>query len=415
MQDLFHNLYDSHVHFLSVGILASGLKLHEANSLSDLKKIQLQPNYFFADWLYGFGWDENRWQNEKPHKKILDEVFPNFPVFFSRVDGHSSWLNSTALKLLAIDNCESGLLTGKDHFQALKKIPAPNEKQLDYFISSAQDIFLKQGFTHVRDLSTTERLWDGLQLLFNENKLKIAYEGNKTIDSIDELKSAMIEIKKMKATENSQMRILGIKIFYDGSLGSETAYISQPYFSDQTKGFGKKFWKSTDLKIAMKEIWQSGFEISVHCIGDQSIDEVIDVAREVSAEGILGRLNIEHAQLVRPETIKKMKPLHVRCFMQPCHWLSDQKWLKQKLPELYQYSFPWEALRRLNIPIHFGSDAPIENASLKNNFQALIQSAKWGIPELKKPWKQFFEHPDKGFYPCTTEIKEDSIEINRIG
>lgn len=398
MQTEYHNLYDSHVHFLSVGRLASGLKLQEVNSVLELKKTQIKDEYFLSDWLYGFGWNENNWLNEKPHRKILDEVFPNFPVFFSRVDGHSSWLNSKALERLNIKNNETGLLSGKDHFQNLQRLPEPNFQQVEYFILQAQSEFLKAGFTHVRDLSTNLQVWNCLNQLSNQHKLNIAYEGNRTVDSAEQFAEGLKDLQAMKLSENHQLRILGIKVFYDGSLGSETAYLSENYYQDVRKGQGKTFWSKVDLQECMKMTWQAEFEFSVHCIGDQAIDDVVEIARQLSAQGVLGRLNIEHAEIVRSETIKKMKPLHVRCFMQPCHWLSDQKWLKEKLPHLYQNSFPWEAFRRLNIPIHFGSDAPVEPISLNDNLRALIESPDWGVPELKKPWNKYFEHPDKNFF-----------------
>ncbi len=415
MQIAYHNLYDSHVHFLSVGMLASGLKLQAANSVLGLKKIQIKNEYFMSEWLYGFGWNENNWVDEKPHRKLLDEVFPDFPVFFSRVDGHSSWLNSMALHRLNIKNSETGILTGKDHFHNLQKLPVPNEKQIEIFLLQAQSEFLKAGFTHVRDLSTTIEIWNCLNELYHQEKLNIAFEGNRTVNSLADFQSGLTEIQLMKQTENNQMRILGIKVFCDGSLGSESAYLSDNYYRDANKGHGKIFWQKNDMQECMKKTWQAGFEFSVHCIGDQAIDDVVEIARKLSAQGVLGRLNIEHAEIVRSETIKKMKPLHVRCFMQPCHWLNDQRWLKEKLPHLYQFCFPWEALRRMNIPIHFGSDAPVEPISLKDNLRALSDSTDWGILELKKPWNKFFEHPDPGFFPHKTVFKIDQqVLIQKI-
>ena len=37
-----------------------------------------------------------------PHKKYLDELFPNRPVFLEGYDGHTDWVNSKALALAGV-------------------------------------------------------------------------------------------------------------------------------------------------------------------------------------------------------------------------------------------------------------------------------------------------------------------------
>jgi hypothetical protein len=80
--------------------------------------------------------------------------------------------------------------------------------------------------------------------------------------------------------------------------------------------------------------------------------------------------------------------------MQPSHWLSDKKFLKEKLsPSALKNLFAWEALRRAKVPISFGSDSPIEEANLELTHQALKDSATAGIEEFKGDFFEHYRHP----------------------
>jgi len=103
--------------------------------------------------------------------------------------------------------------------------------------------------------------------------------------------------------------------------------------------------------------------------------------------------------------------LHVTCYMQPCHWTSDYKWLPQVLSKsLHKNIFQWELLRKNKIPFFFGSDSPIERPSLFENQKALQESAKAGIPALQADWKLFHSHPDKKWTHSWTEIEDLQIK-----
>jgi len=136
----------------------------------------------------------------------------------------------------------------------------------------------------------------------------------------------------------------------------------------------------------------------------------VQTAGKISAQGFVGRLNLEYGQVLRPETIQMMKPLHVRCHMQPCHWLSDRQWLKAKLMGLYKYVFPWEALRAAQIPISFGCDSPIEPTSFFANKMALEQSPKEDIKKFTGDLAVVHGHPDASYTNSWTVIEDDKIK-----
>ena len=93
------NAFDSHVHWQGTGSFASRLKLHSVRTLEDLKSLKIQTTSMREEWLLGFGWDQHHFTDElKLHRKTLDELYPGVPVTFTRVDAHSFWVSTEALK-----------------------------------------------------------------------------------------------------------------------------------------------------------------------------------------------------------------------------------------------------------------------------------------------------------------------------
>jgi predicted amidohydrolase YtcJ len=421
-------LYDSHTHFLSTGQLARGLSLFSLKSAADMGQTPMQKSFFRGDWLVGFGWDENKWLGGKlPTRQDLDNFFPDFPVLLSRADGHSSWVNSKALEKLGWLNAHpqpllgemilrdekgfpNGILKDTAHISALEKLPLLSEEQITDSLEASVRIFNRAGFTHIRDMSCFLEHWKLLHSLEDQKKLSLAYEGNFTAEGIADVDRALQDCLIAKKTETPRLRANGVKIFFDGSLGSETALLSAPYHGLAQGNRGFASWNIEDVKEAMLRTWEQRLEFSVHVIGDEAVHLIVKAAREVSAKGIVGRLNLEHVQMIRPETIVMMKPLHLRCHMQPCHWLSDQSWLAEKTGPLFPYCFPWESLRAAQIPISLGSDSPIEIPSFANNVKAIEESAKNGIRKFRGEVASFHSHPDKKFMESMTRFENGVVK-----
>ncbi len=427
MIQIIKNCYDSHVHLLAIGQVAAGLQLNSILSEHDIESVQIKPEYLRDNWLVGFGWDQNKWREKKfPTKESLDKAFPDRPVFFSRVDGHASWINSKAIEVFEergysfasdpiggtikrnADGSLAGMLFDQAHINALLMLPAFSDQQTELHFKISQKLLNQGGFTHARDLSMNLTSWQILTKLSEQRSLTVCIDSFVTVENLGDLPRVLDEIKIMKANPNRLLRIHGVKLFVDGSLGSKTAFLSEKYLDSET--FGMMSWSSSEITEALKVIWQNKLEAAVHTIGDQAIHEVVKAARDVSGAGILGRLHLEHAELVRNETIRMMKPLHITCHMQPCHWLSDHAWLPKVLPtNIMQNLFPWEALRKNKINFHFGSDSPIEPTSLLRNYEALTRSADFKIPALRDDWKKYHAHPDAKWTNSWTEFDETAI------
>ena len=105
---------DAHFHLKNFGKRLSQLILKNINSLEDIKKlIEKKINALnHGEWLIGFGWDQNLWIDKKyPTADILNEISTNNPIYLTRIDGHSAWVNNLAIiksgiKINKINNLE---------------------------------------------------------------------------------------------------------------------------------------------------------------------------------------------------------------------------------------------------------------------------------------------------------------------
>ena len=321
----------------------AGLQLSQLRSLEDLRRIELPPNFLRGHWIHGFGWNENFFQKDFIlNRQILDEIFPRNPVFLVRADGHSSCVNTQALSLLGFLDDKvapfverdgqgepTGILRETAHLKVFSILPPKTSEQIRSELLLAMEYFLSRGFTHIRDMTTQSEQWQVELDLFHSGKLHLYAEHNFVCDRPEDIGPVLEKLIKFKKQETPSLKIRGAKIFYDGSLGSHTAALSQNY--GDSSGQGNLLWNEADLAKALKIFWKAQLDMSLHVIGDVAAHSAVSVARKVSAEGYVGRLNLEHVQVLRPETIQMMKPLHLRCHMQPCHWLSDQVWLKPRL------------------------------------------------------------------------------------
>lgn len=423
--------YDSHTHLLGTGILQSGLRLFDLRDPKDLSKIEMKKEYFRGEWLVGFGWDQYNFKNQQyPTRQDLDQIFPDFPVALSRADGHATWLNSEALEIIGyLDKTEDqkkspeGGVLIRDHqglptgiFVELAKIyaesfiPAYSLEQTKHFLKEAIKHFNERGFTHLRDMSGFYGQWEILRELDLEKKLTLYIDENFTCENIDDFKRALEEAIRAKANQTVHLKARGIKFYFDGALGSEGAYLSKNYLGKESQGL--TLWPLDQVEEVIRKTWQQNLEVSVHAIGDEAAHQIITVAHKIfENEGLSGVLNIEHAEIMRPETMNLLKDLKSVCHIQPCHWLSDKKWLKEKLGDLYQHAFPWKALSERGIAIQWGSDSPIEESSVPNNLRALRESPADGIGPYPGDLLAPHSHREKSWGEnCFTEFLEGKVK-----
>jgi predicted amidohydrolase YtcJ len=407
-----NNCFDSHVHWLGTGQYESILDLSTLTSPEDLRKVKVEPHHYCGDWIVGGKWDQNNW-NEKvfPTKDILDELFPNNPVCFYRVDGHALWTNSEALKRAGLLIEDLPAVSGGEFTLGTDKLPAgvlidntmpliskhvPEESDLTRYLLLANKIFNQSGITHIRDMSCSTNQWNNSLKI--DDQLTLAVQQYFACENPHDFQATFEQAMLARKDGPKNIKLAGLKTYYDGALGSEGAYLSTPYLSRKTKGL--KLLDDRLLRDIIKLAWSNDFEFAIHVIGDLAVHNVLKAAVTVQESGVKGVINLEHAEIFQPSDIELAKKLNIRFHMQPCHWNTDKLWMKEKIGELYQHSFHWDLVEKNNLPLFFGSDSPIEPPSLFQNKIAIDDHHN----QLEKPFFQYHSHPNKSWTPETYTI-----------
>jgi predicted amidohydrolase YtcJ len=381
---------DAHAHLSQGGFQALNVNLAGVKSLEDFRE-RIRANVATAApgaWILGGGWDENMWPVKVvPSRWDIDEVSGGHPVFLARVDGHIGVANTRALQLAnitiasrdpkggKIDRDSNGQPTGilrETARQAIADaIPAPTHDQRRAATERALAEAARWGVTSVQDNSGE---WDNFRVLEEiEKDGKLTARVTEWLpfdDSVDQLNTK----RKSHPASDPMLHTGMLKGFMDGSLGSHTAALIEPY-ADDAKNSGLPRYDAPKLNEMTKERVLAGFQIGFHAIGDKGAQMALDAfaeaekaAREKKVKAANGgedyRLRIEHAQVVTPLQVVKFRDLKVIASMQPCHLLTDMKWAQARLGEnRAAYSYAWAEFIKRGVTLAFGTDYPVESIS----------------------------------------------------
>jgi predicted amidohydrolase YtcJ len=400
---------DAHVHLDDAGMTKLSVDVTGVKSLDELrdrvaKKVETAKA---GEWILGSGWDETLWPVKAvPTRWDLDEVSSGHPVFLVRIDGHIAVANTRALQLgsvsLAsrdpqgghIDRNENGEPTGilRETAQdaVLGVIPKPTHQLRRQGLELALADLAEHGVTSAQDYSPN---WENFQIyeeLEKEGKLTARVsEWLPFDDSIEEL-----DRKRESHPQYDLMLHTGmLKGFMDGSLGSHTAAMLEPY-ADDAKNSGLPRYEASTLNDLTKERVLAGFQIGFHAIGDKGVQMALDAfaeaeksAREAHVRAPNGgddfRLRIEHAQVTTPAEIAKFKELKIIASIQPSHLLTDIRWAQDRLgPQRAANSYAWLSFLNKGVTLAFGTDNPVEPISpFRGLYAAITRKSENGKQE----------------------------------
>jgi predicted amidohydrolase YtcJ len=377
---------DAHMHLASAGLEKMNVNMVGAKTLDEFRdrlraKVEAAGP---AEWVVGEGWDETLWPVKVlPTRWDLDEVSGNHPVYLERVDGHIGVANTRALQLASItvasrdpeggkiDRDDSGTPTGvlrekaQEAVQAV--IPKPTHEKRRQAIELALADLASHGVTSAQDYSQ----WDDFQIYEElEHDGKLTARISEWLPFDDSIEALNKKRDSHPASDN-MLHTGMLKGFMDGSLGSKTAALLEPY-SDDPKNSGLPQYEAGKLNAMTKERVLAGYQIGFHAIGDKGVQMALDAfaeaekaAKDGKVKAVDGgtdyRLRIEHAQVTTPQQILRFKELKVIASMQPSHLLTDMNWAESRLgAKRAEHSYAWAEFLRRGVVLAFGTDYPVE-------------------------------------------------------
>ncbi|HEX2058139.1 MAG TPA: amidohydrolase family protein [Actinomycetota bacterium] len=309
---------DAHVHLPATGLYAAGMDFRGERSsraiLDAFAERARQPDAI----LFGGNFEDPL---DRPlTAALLDEAVGNRPALLARADMHSCVVSTALLQQLDVDE-PTGYLREQDAAEAWRWFDAslPRTQQRDA-IRAAVDLAYSKGVTCVHEMFVVEwRGWASLDV-FQEA-----------------VADAALEIVLYVATDDvDRVREMGLPriggdYFLDGSFGSHTAWLSEPYSSPPPEGSpanGISYRDDGELLELFRAAQSWDLQMGVHAIGDAAIEQVISawekVAAETGEDGVrsLGH-RIEHFECASDDHIERAARLGLRASVQPAF---DRYW-----------------------------------------------------------------------------------------
>jgi len=311
---------DSHVHLTDTGLLMAQRNLAHTRKYEEFARaVSAQPEgrYIFAGNYDESTWSDGRLADAKP----LEATFPDAYALLVRVDGHSCVVNRKTFDWLhfpaATDGIErdaSGLPTGKLFLSAnwraqsrfMEALPLTLKRDAEH---RATDLALSRGALHLH-----------VQLVgFARDEYKTEIQALRSLPpakwypKICEPDAAL--------AHSLGLPFVGGDVFLDGSIGSCTAAVSEPFavsVDGGVPGTGMLKYSDDEVFEYFSEAHGLGIAAGVHAIGDRAIEQCVATwERVLNGQPSTQRHFIEHFEIARQDQIERCARLGILLSMQP--------------------------------------------------------------------------------------------------
>lgn len=389
---------DCHIHFLDGSLSLGRVNLEGAKDAADIQKRlrEYASEHPGEDWVLGRGWNYAMFGPEAlPHKKYLDEIFPNRPVFLEGYDGHTYWANSKALTLAGIAkdtpdppngsivrDPQTGEATGalKEAAQALvaKVIPKPTRADKLLALRAGMKWANQNGLTRVHSAGGDFEILDLFDEMRHRGDLSLRMYVAYFLDP-PELRPKDLEAIEAarKKFHDEWIDAEAVKFMVDGVVESHTAAMLEPY-SDDPSLKGKPFWEPANYNAAVAELDKRGLQLFTHAIGDYGVRMALGGYENAEQRNRKAdrRPRIEHIETIAASDIPRFGKLAVIASMQPLHSYPDSDtldvWARNVGPDRASRAWALKSISEAGGHLAFGSDWPVVTLNPWDGIQTAV-------------------------------------------
>jgi predicted amidohydrolase YtcJ len=456
-------LIDAHTHPGYVELERYGTTLPDTGHEDILKAVaDYAESHPDDDWIRLCCWPSHFYVRGKqgPHKRDLDAIVPDRPVWITSVPWHSYWLNSKALERLGIDENtpdprpgvaiyardEKGDLTGWvkegagwQHFTRVFEVePAIHQEGVLAFL----DELSAHGVTTVYDagnMGFEDHVYGFLAELERSGRLPLRVEGTYQIFVPERRNEAVAEMKRLRrAYGGERLQFNTIKLFMDGINSNRTGAMLEA-FADNADYVGNTMLSVDELRDFLLELHDEKFDLHVHTIGDLAVRRALDAveaARSALDGDLYPRVSLSHLELVDPTDLPRFAELGVVANFTPWWFGTPSEHLRTAYgEERFASTYPARSLIELGARVTFSSDdwfvgigSPFLGMEVGHNRQDPIEPAERADPSrdgqpsvVREPESERLdlEQLVRGYtidaaYPSRMEDRIGSIEVGKL-
>ena len=406
---VYPGFIDPHSHFIGYSLNLLRVNLWMSESMEEItERLQAHQQSMMGDWLQGRGWDQNLFLvKEMPDNTLLNEAFPDIPVYIVRVDGHAAVVNNKALEMAGItadtrveggevrvrDGKPTGLLIDRAMYMVSSLIPAPNLEDKVALLKRAQQDMFAVGLTSVCDAGLPKENVLLLDSLYKVGELDIRVYA---MLSPSEENFEYFLPRGPYMTDHLTVR--SVNLFADGALGSRGALMKEPY-SDDPGNSGILVDDMELMRRACELALEHGFQVNTHAIGNKANYIMLKMYADFLEFGNDLRWRIEHAQVVDPADFDLFGDYNIVPSIQTIHAVSDMGWAEHRVgSERIKGAYAYRDLMDQSGWLPNGSDFPVEHINpLYSYHAAFTRTDKLGNPE-------------GGWYPEQLLTREEALK-----
>ena len=367
---------DAHTHFAMWALGRQRVQLAHARTREECVR-RVAAAAPVGGWVVGQGWDANGWPMP-PERTVLDAV-QRAPVYLDSLDVHAAWVNSAALAVAGITRATpdpfggrivrdaagepTGLLLERAVELMSPHLPEPPDGVLDAVILDAQRAAHRMGITGIHNVEG-DAVLRAFQRLEMAGLLRLRVLFHPPVASLPSL----IQRGIRSGTGSDRLRIGGVKLFLDGSLGSRTAWMLQAYENSTDRGL--PITSEAEAALAIRTAAGAGIAATVHAIGDAAVRRALDLLAGAPRAAVPHR--IEHFQCVSDADLGRAAAAGIVASMQPAHLLTDVPLVERHWGERGKGAYAFGTLRRRGTMLAFGSDAPVASLDPREGLYAAL-------------------------------------------
>lgn len=402
---------DSHLHMLFYAQEASLIDLSETKRFDDVKKLCSEKVQWAKEngkWVQGIGFNQDDWDVKTiPTRKDLDEITEEVPLTIRRTCHHITVCNTKALEVMGLmdekegetqinmgfypDGTPDGSLKEDSQNVVTDALPLPTKEEIKELIIFGCNQAAAQGIVelHSDDFllipgEAGEQVMEAYRELSEAGELPIRIYQQCMLWG-EELLQQFLDNGHRTGESYGFYRVGPLKIVTDGSLGAHTAYMRKPYANDpQTKG--KANYTDEQLYKMCKVAHDNGMQIATHCIGDGSLQQILDAYEKVQLENPRPdcRHGIVHCQIMDESQQDRFKEQNLLAYVQPVFVRADMNVVDDCVgSDLAKTSYNWRRFEDMGVHQSGGSDCPVEKFDILPNLEYAVTRKN---RELQKSW-----------------------------
>ena len=384
-------------------------KVHNINEMINLMKEKIK-NVKKGDWVKGVNFDQSKWkENRFPTLEEMDSISKDNPIIIKRCCLHAVVANSKALEMASIgknyqagsggivelykDGMPNGILREQSTkvFDDILPDPLKNIEVQKRIMQDVLNDMSSKGITTIHTYAA--KIWqynEDINIYKNfekEGKLPL-----RVTVCIDELFEPEILTKEKLNNPYRKVQLGAYKIFSDGSMGSRSAALKEPY-SDDPKNSGFMLFTQEELNNKILTGYEHGLQPAIHAIGDRALDMTLSAIeytlKTTKEKGMTDEeqkkrlpFRIIHVQMIDDDLLERMKKLPLVLDIQPIFLCTDLHWIEDRIgKERLKGSFALKTMEKAGLIQTGGSDCPVETYEpLKGIYAAVTRQDMEGYP-----------------------------------